>query len=166
MKKITAQNIRDLASKIGKSSYFNKSILLLIFVIWTILILQLGIKVGFSKASYFFKYSDSYYKNIKGAPAMPLGFEDNDLPKSHGAIGRILQIAFPNLIIEDNDGLEKIVVLDNGTIIKKFGQNASTSDITANDYAIVIGSPNERSEINAKLIRILPPLDSDLDDIE
>lgn len=166
MEKITTQRIREFASKVSKSPYFNKSILLLLFVIWSVLILQLGIKVGFSKASYFFKYSDSYYKNIKGKPNMPLGLEDNDLPRSHGAIGKILQIAFPNLIIEDNDGLEKIVVLGNGTIIKKFGQSASTSDIRSNDFAIVIGTPNERSEIDAKLIRILPPLDSDIDDIE
>jgi len=162
MEKITTQGIKDYVSVIGKSKYFNKVILLMVFLIWTGLVFQLGMLVGFSKASFFFKYSDNYYKNIKGKPSMPLGFQDNDLPRSHGAIGKILQVTFPNLVIEDNDGLEKIVILNNGTIIKKLGQIASTSDITANDYAIVIGSPNDRSEINAKLIRILPPIDTDL----
>ena len=55
----------------------------------------------------------------------------------------------------ENDA-EKIVVLKNDTIIKRFRETISQNDLKIDDNIVVIGSPNEQGQIEAKLIRIMP----------
>lgn len=157
------ETLKEDIKAFAKSKYFNRTIFVITFFVWTGLVLQLGMIVGFQKASYFFKYGDSYYKNIRGPKMMPMGLQDNDLPRSHGAIGKVIQVSLPTIVIEDKDGLEKTIRISNGTMIKKSDILASSTDISENDFAVVIGVPNDDAVIEAKFIRILPPLDIDND---
>ncbi|MES2409769.1 MAG: hypothetical protein V4509_05740 [Patescibacteria group bacterium] len=157
------KTLKEKMSQVSKSKYFNQSLIAIGLVIWTGLILQLGMFIGYQKASYFFKYGDNYYKNLRGGRPMPMGLNDDDLPRSHGAIGRVIQVTLPTFIVEDEDGMEKIISTNDRTIVRNVEMLASTSKISQNDMVVVVGSPNEKSEIEAKLIRILPPLDVDSD---
>ncbi len=153
------EKFKEDIKALTKSKYFYKVILGIALVIWTITIFQLGVFVGFKKASYFFKLGDNYYRNIRGPKMMPMGMQDNDMPRSHGAIGKVIEVSLPTIVIEDKDGMEKTILIDNKTMIKKLEKLASSTDIRENDSAVVIGTPNKNALIEAKLIRILPPLE-------
>ncbi|MES2059712.1 MAG: hypothetical protein V4438_01645 [Patescibacteria group bacterium] len=118
---------------------------------------QAGMIVGYKKASFFFHDGDNYYRAMSGEHhASMMGIPNDDLPGSFGASGKILKVSLPTIVIEDRDNVEKTVLITDDTIIRMFRGDASTSDIKADDFAIVVGSPNSRSEIEAKLLRILP----------
>jgi len=84
----------------------------------------------------------------------------------HGVLGPILQMTLLNdntnaferiLIVQDRDNMEKSVIRHPETIITKNHDTVSIYDLQINMNIVVIGSPNEEGQIDAKLIRILPP---------
>ncbi|MDB5204185.1 MAG: hypothetical protein JWP09_213 [Candidatus Taylorbacteria bacterium] len=152
------KTIKEKMKEVSRSKYFNLALIAVALVVWTGLILQLGMIVGYQKASYFFKSGDNYYKNLRGPKPMPMGLNDNDLPRSHGAIGKVLQVSLPEILIEDKDGAEKTIIVGSSTIIKKLEGPAEANSISIGDYVVTIGNPNGDAKIEAKLIRILPPL--------
>lgn len=150
------KKITENLSRISRSAKFKKVITILAILIWTILIFQAGMFVGFKKASFFFRYGDDSYKGFRGEHRFPLGMRDNDMPRSHGAIGKIVQISSPTFVISDNDGTEKTILFNTETIIKKYDTSTTASDLKVGDFVVIIGTPNVSSEIEAKLIRLVP----------
>jgi hypothetical protein len=53
--------------------------------------------------------------------------------------------------------MEKIILIKEDTVIKRFRDNIKLSDLKVDDYVTVIGEPNEEGQIQAKLIRLSPP---------
>lgn len=75
----------------------------------------------------------------------------------HGAIGMVQTIDGQKITIQSRDGkLETILVSDDTKFDKNF-QKISFSDLKVNDQIVVIGSPNEDGEINARLIGLVDP---------
>ncbi len=133
-----------------------------VFVV-ALLIFQCGMIVGFHKASFSYRMGDNYYRAFgteKGfTDKYPIQMEvmRGNFPDSHGAVGQIITVDLPTIVIEDTHNIEKAILVTEKTTIKKFKETLKKSDLKVDDYVTIIGSPNDKSEIEAKLIRILPP---------
>ena len=80
----------------------------------------------------------------------------NDIQGGHGAIGKIISINLPTIVIANRDNIEKIILIQNNTAIRSFGDIATTTNLKIDDYIIVLGYPDNKGEVVAKLIRIIP----------
>ena len=125
-------------------------------VVVALLIFIAGINVGFDKASFGHAWGDNYEKNFgmvnRGiARGMPGNF-----PNAHGAVGKIIQIQLPTIIVADKDDTEKVVLITDDTRIVNATSEINSSDLKIDDSVVVIGSPNSSGQIEAKFIRIIP----------
>jgi hypothetical protein len=133
-------------------------IILAIFIIFTG-----GVMAGFHKANYGRNWSEHYRDNFgmggprgggdlfnKGIPMM--GY----FPNAHGAIGKIIKIELPSIIVSDKENIEKVILIKDTTEIQKMREELKNTDLKLDDFIVVIGSPNEQGQIEAKLIRVMP----------
>jgi hypothetical protein len=118
---------------------------------------QGGVFVGFHKASMAFRV-DERYQHAYGEHfhSGPLGIPDDDFPEAHGAIGKVISISLPTIVVEDKNA-ERVVRVATDTVVRKNHDKVDPASITANDFIVVIGAPNDSQEVIAKFIRILPP---------
>ncbi len=142
-------------------------------LIIVLLIFKLGMVVGFKKANFSYRWGENYHQNFAG----PRGgffnrairdFSDQDFIGAHGVFGQIIKIdpiknKISNgvdgsiLVIKGQDNIEKVVLVKDNTVIDRFMETVKLSDLKVDDYIVVIGDPNESGQIEAKLIRIVPP---------
>ena len=119
------------------------------------LIFSAGIAVGFHKASFGRAWGDNYERNF-GMMSGRRIFDKDNFPNANGAIGKIIKIQLPTIIVQDKDNIEKVILIKDDTKIQKMMLEVKTNDLSINDYVIVIGSPNTQGQIEAKLIRVMP----------
>ena len=122
-----------------------------------LIIFQAGVHVGYKKAAYSFGFGDTYHAMF-GTPkrSLPFGEPQGRFSNAHGTVGSIVKIELPTVIIEDRDQTEKIILLKDDTIIRKFRDTLTATDLTLGDSVVVMGAPNNQMQIEAKLIRVLP----------
>lgn len=156
-------NIKNFFEEKTKAS--RKKILCVIgTVVVALVIFQAGIFVGFHKAAYSYGWGERYYKTFgergeHGRRGMMDPYRmGRGLSNSHGTIGEIISIALPTIIIEDQDRIEKTVVLMDDTMIRSFRNELQPSELRVGDSVVIIGAPNEQAQIEARLIRIMPPI--------
>lgn len=130
---------------------------LLVFVI-IILIFGIGMWVGEKKARFSYRWAENYHKNF-GGPKNGFfndwqNFPHKDYIDGHGAFGEIIQLNDSDFVIKGRDDIEKIIITTENTIIKK-RRKTMANELKIGDRVIVIGSPNENGQIEAKLIRII-----------
>ena len=123
-------------------------------VVVILLIFSAGLSVGFHKASFGRAWGDNYEHNF-GMKPMPLFGKDN-FPNAHGSIGKIIKIELPTIIVQDQDKTEKVILIKDDTKIQKMRENITTADLKIDDFIVVIGSPNDKGQIEAKFIRMMP----------
>jgi hypothetical protein len=139
-----------------KSKKYTISVLALIIALC---IFQAGVFVGFKKAAFSYKFGDNYYRAFGegrhgiGMMGSPFG----DLSGGHGAVGKIIKITLPTIVVEAPDNTEKVVVLDDDTEIKQFRNSVQADALHVNDFVVVLGSPNDQGQVVARLVRLLPP---------
>lgn len=75
----------------------------------------------------------------------------------HGAIGMIQTIDGQKITIQSRDGKLETILVNNDTKFDKNFQQISFSDLKLNDTIVVIGSPNDEGEINARLVGLVDP---------
>jgi hypothetical protein len=124
-------------------------------VIVVLLIFSAGVTVGFHKASFGRAWGENYERNFGLRPERPVLGMDN-FPNANGAIGKIIKITLPTIIVQDKDGTEKVVLLQSDTQIQELKNSMTANDLKVDDFIVVIGTPNQQGQIGAKLIRILP----------
>ena len=124
-------------------------------IIVSLLIFSAGVTVGFHKASFGRAWGDNYEHNFGMRPNHPMFGQDN-FPNANGAIGKIIKITLPTIIVQDKDNTEKVVLIKDDTKIQKIMSAVKSSDLAVDDFVIIIGSPNTQGQIEAKLIRIMP----------
>jgi len=120
----------------------------------------IGMKIGTLKARYSYRWAENYHRNFAGPkggffgdwqkPSFPAG----DFIESHGTFGEIIQINDNNLIVKGRNDVEKVIILTDKTIIQKGRKTAEKESLKVGDQIVVIGSPNEEGQIEAKLIRV------------
>ncbi len=126
-----------------------------------LLIFRAGMLVGFHEASFSYRFGERYYQSFGG---MMHGGNWRGLREefgnTFGTNGKIIKIALPKIVIEDQDGTEKIVAIDDGTttsaVIRRQRDSIKPSDLKVGDNVVVLGLPDQNSEIDAKLIRVMP----------
>ena len=122
-------------------------------LIIALLIFQAGMFVGYRKAKFSYRMGDNFHRTFGERKG---GFARGDFPGGHGTIGKIIKIDLPALVIEDKDNVEKIIIIKDDTAVRRFRESVKTSDLKIDDYVVVIGAPNAESQIEARLIRIVP----------
>ena len=136
-----------------------------LYVVGSVLIIMIvfycGMSVGFHKASYGRDWGENYNRNfgMMGPGNMMQGrlqFGENNFPNAHGAIGKIIKITLPSLIVQDKDNTEKVILIKDDTKIEKMMTPLQKTDLKIDDFVVVIGSPNSSGQIEAKLIRVMP----------
>jgi len=120
-----------------------------------ILVFSAGISVGFRKASFDRAWEENYQNNF-GMPSGHPGFGGDNFPNAHGAIGKIIKIELPTIIVADQDNTEKVISMTDDTKIEKTGMAITSDKLSIGDFIIVIGSPDDKGQIEAKFIRVMP----------
>lgn len=143
--------------EIIQSKAFRKILYGIGALIIAMLIFHAGVFVGYHKAAFSYRYGDNYYKTF-GEPRghMPRGFGRDNFSDTHGAIGKIIKINLPTLIISDKNNIEKIILIKDDTQINRFRETLKPTDLKIDDFVVVIGTPNNQSQVEAKLIRLMP----------
>jgi len=127
-------------------------------VVIALLVFQAGVFVGYRKASFSYRWGESYHRNFGGpAGGFIPEFRGMDFMSAHGTFGRIIKIEPPLFIIESPEGVEKAILTSSDTSILRFREKISVSDLKTDEQAVVIGSPNSEGQIVAKLVRVMPP---------
>jgi len=150
MEKIKGDLKKVLESKVAVKILYGIGI-----VIVAMLIFSAGITVGFHKASFGRAWGENYERNFGMMPNRPIFGQDN-FPNANGAVGKIIKIELPNIIVQDKDNTEKVVTIKTDTNIQKERDNIKTTDLKIDDFIVVIGTPNEQGQIEAKFIRVMP----------
>lgn len=125
-----------------------------------LLVFQAGVFVGFHKAGFSYRWGEDYYRvfggHRKAFMGMPRGFEFGEFASPHGSVGKILNVTLPTIVIEGDDKVEKVVMIKDDTVIRRFRDTIKPVDLKPDDVVVIIGSPNDKSQIEAKLIRVMP----------
>jgi hypothetical protein len=125
-------------------------------------VFRAGMEAGFRKASFGRDWGKNYEMNFgsphRGPEMMGKGFGDfRNLPNAHGAIGKIIKIELPTIIVlDEKENTEKVVLIDATTQVYRMKDVIKVEDLKLDDQIVVIGSPNASGQIEAKLIRFLP----------
>ena len=125
-----------------------------------------GVITGFQKASYGHAWGQHYSENFGignidrddvslGGMMNNFGMMDY-FPNAHGATGKVIKITLPNLIVKDDDNMERIISTDANTLIQKGRTTLQANELGLDDFIVVIGTPDDKGLIEAKLIRVIP----------
>lgn len=154
--------IKSKIKNVFKSKTFRVVICTLGILAIASLIFHAGQIAGFRKASFGRDWGNNYAMNF-GSPHMGpkmMGEKFGDLgslPNSGGAIGKIIKIELPTIVVLDKkDNTEKIVLINEKTQIRKVREDINKENLTIDDDVVIMGAPNSSGQIEARLIRILP----------
>jgi hypothetical protein len=144
----------------GRTKTLTTVIVWLGLVIIALVIFLAGESFGYRRAEFSYRFGDSYDRIFDGqqGPKGPLPFPgDNMFTDAHGAYGTVVKVSLPNIIIANNDGVEKTVIVASSSMVKQFRNTVTAQNIAVGDTVTVLGSPNATGDIVATLIRIVPP---------
>lgn len=122
-------------------------------MILALLIFGAGVSVGIRKGEFANHMGDNYGKIFGDDQG---GFFHDHRPNAHGTIGKIVKINLPEIVVAGNDGVEKSILTDDDTTIKHLSDDLKISDLKVDDYVLVVGTPNDQGQIQAKFIRTIP----------
>lgn len=119
---------------------------------------QVGVSIGERKAKFSHRFGDSFERNFRGPDGWGMRGPDEDfMPGGHGAVGEIVSLALPTIVVSGPDKLEMTIVLDEETVVRRFREEIQAADLKVGDHIVTLGEPDEEGRILAKLIRVLPP---------
>ena len=149
-------------NNIFDSNTFNIIVLGIVCLIILAFVFGLGVFVGTKKAEFSFNWADQYHRNFGGPQGGFFGEfmgTDKELPNANGSFGQIIKIDGSILTVKDSDGdnTEKTILVGDKTIIVLQRKNIKLSDLKTNDNIVVVGEPNSSGQIQADLIRVMPP---------
>jgi hypothetical protein len=143
-----------------QSNIFKIIIIAIGSLIVLLLVFKLGIFIGYQKAAFSYNWAENYPRNFggprPGLPGIPDEFRGKDFMNSHGTAGNIIKIDNNIITIKGNDNIEKNIVVSDKTAINAMNKNLNLSDLRVDDKVVIIGSPNEQGQIEARFIRIFP----------
>ncbi len=155
----TPSHIRSFFESPLIRTVISKILIVIVGVIIVACIFLVGETVGYHKVETSYRFGENYNRIFEGQQGMHNIFLmpiDNMFSGTHGAFGKIVKITLPQVVIVGQDGLEKIIVLNDDSIIKEFRGDVSSSSLSVGDTITVLGSPDDTGQITAKLIRVVP----------
>jgi len=154
------KKIHEKLEKVFKSKVFVGILYGFGVAVVAVFIFSAGVSVGFHKASFGRAWGENYKNNFGMMPGGPIpNFGKDNFPNAHGAIGKIIKIELPTIIVQDKDNTEKVILIKDDTQIQKMKDKIQTNDLKIDDFIVVIGSPNDKGQIEAKFIRLMPAPD-------
>ena len=148
------QDLKEFA----QSRLFQRILMGISAVVLTLLIFQAGMFVGYRKAAFTYRFGDNYYRAFGNAGPGERFFASRGGPfpggliEGHGVAGKIVSINLPTFVVTGPDDIEKVILIGDGTRIRRFDTTLSSSDLKVDDFTVILGSPNDNSQIEAKLI--------------
>jgi len=123
------------------------------------LVFSAGMFVGGRKARFSYLWAESYHKNFGGPKAGFFGnwqkFPMGDFIEGHGAFGEIIKLDDSSFVIRGKkEDVEKVIITTDNTIIEKGRETVKKEDLKVGDWVVIIGSPNEEGQTEARLIRL------------
>ncbi len=151
---------REENNKEKKSDILKWAVIALSGFVVILLSVGLGIWIGGERARFSYRWADNYHKNF-GGPKEGFFMEMRRFPQDnfmsgHGEFGTIIKINGSEIMIKGRDNMEKFVLAKNDTVVKSAKADIKLRDLKVNDFIVVIGSPNDVGQIEAKIIRVLP----------
>lgn len=140
---------RSLQSFI-QSKTFTKILIAIAAIIAVLGIFTLGMFVGYHKARFSNHFEERYNAISENDRFLP-----QPLPGDHGATGTIISTNLPEVTIADVSGVEKIITITPGTIIREYREEYTPADLKVGMQLVVFGTPDQSAIITAKFIRIL-----------
>lgn len=145
-------------NKIFRTKTFRVICWLIAGLIVFLLGFKAGLAIGFRKANFSFQWGDNYHKNFGGPKGGFLrNIEGKDFIESNGVFGQIIKTASSTLVIKDRGEVEKIVLINDSTSIRRGHDTLQFDALKTDDNVVIIGESNEAGQIEAKLIRVMPP---------
>ncbi len=151
-------------NKIFQSKKLRITLIVIGALIVLLIVFGVGMAVGFRKANFSFRWAENYHKNFAGPREGFFGdfrrdFEGRDFIEAHGVFGEIIELTKVGLdnafIVRGRDDMEKIIITTKDTVVKK-GMETMKDYLKVGDQVVIIGSPNDNGQIEAKLIRVMP----------
>lgn len=156
------KKIYEDIKKIFESKVSNRVLYGIGIIIIVMLIFSAGIAVGVHKASFGRAWGEHYNENFGighrngGIGNVGQAGMMDYFPNANGAVGKIIKVVLPNIIVQDEDNIEKTILIASDTKIQKGKDSIASTDLKINDFIIVIGTPNNQGAIEAKFIRLVP----------
>ncbi|MCF7834165.1 MAG: DUF5666 domain-containing protein [Candidatus Pacebacteria bacterium] len=150
-----------------KSSSFKGVIIGLSIGVFLLVIFQSGVLVGYKRAMFSNRMGNNFNKNFvdprgRGMGMMGEKFGKGNMSVGHGAAGKIISIGDMSLVVADAENLEKMVLINEDTVVRKFRDDIKFADLKVGDFVVVFGAPNENGGIDAKLIRNTPEISNNM----
>ncbi|HRY76839.1 MAG TPA: hypothetical protein P5524_01605 [Candidatus Paceibacterota bacterium] len=146
-------------NKILQSKTFAGIMIAIIALAILLLGFKLGTVVGARKADFSCRWSDNYHQNFGGPQkGFMQGLGDRDFIEANGTFGQVIKIDGSTLVVKGRNDVEKIVLVSDTTVIKSFQDTIKAADLKVDSLVVIIGEPNAAGQIEAKLIRVMPPL--------
>jgi hypothetical protein len=109
-------------------------------------------------------WAQNYPENFLPRPGMHL-FDPNgqsqeesqDFMNSHGAFGDIISVGPSSVVVKGRDEAEKTIIVSSKTSIERGPDLIKITDLAVGDHVIIFGTPNNSGQVEAELIRVLPP---------
>lgn len=141
---------------ISESKKVRNIIITIGIIIVVLSILFVGMNIGEHRARFASEFGNNYERNFVGPINMMGGNFGRMMPNGNGAVGKIVSLNLPQIVVSGPDNLEKTVIISASTTIREFQQNLKNTDLKVGDSVIVIGNPNTTGQIEAGLIRVMP----------
>jgi len=119
---------------------------------------SLGVNVGERKARHMNGWAENYGRMFPSRGDFPgdMPFAPPPMPGSHGVFGKVLSVTGQAIVVQGQDGVEQNVLVTSSTDIRIGRDQAKVSDIKPDADASVFGAPNDKGQIEARLIRLMP----------
>lgn len=155
--------MNEKIKEIGKSKWFHRILIGIGVFIAALLVFQLGQFVGFRRANFSYRHGEMFYRGFSNRGERPMdSFFGRDFLMGNGIVGRVLQVSTSSLVVMEQNGVERVVLVTPETLLRSFREAFLLSDLKEGDMLTIIGTSGTDGEVTAKLIRILPPAPSSL----
>ncbi|MFA5742678.1 MAG: hypothetical protein WCX77_02070 [Candidatus Paceibacterota bacterium] len=146
-------------TKFFQSKLFQGIIIGMAIFLAFLLIFKAGMMVGSRKAEFSGNWSENYHLNFAGPKEGFLNeFEGKDFMEANGVFGQIIKVEGSSIVVKGKDDVEKSIIIEDGTTtIKRLKDTLKISDLKTNDLIVIIGEPNGTGQMQARLIRVMPP---------
>ena len=155
-----------------QSATFKKILYGLGVLFVALFVFQAGMFAGYQKASFSYRSGDNFHRmfgfndrsvdgdelgfgGMMGRGGM-MGFSPDGFTSAYGATGTIVKVSLPTIIVSGTDKVEKVVLINDKTIIREFRDDLKGTDLKEGDEVVIMGAPDNKGQIEARLIRIFP----------
>ncbi len=131
-----------------------------------IFLFEAGVAVGYREASFSSQWGKNYESNFGMMTSRGgIMLTNSRIPNPEGTLGKIVSITpaaitsgTTTIVVAGPQNPEENVLITSDTMIRDNEDTLTVSALKVGSYAVVLGEPDSKGQINAKLIRIVPAM--------